>query len=75
MNPTSKEPAMEMLAAMVVMDRAAENGCEAEEVWRKFRQSTTFRNLFDESTGLWMNGPDYISDEYSRECEKLNRIQ
>ena len=23
--------------------------------------------LFDESTYMWMNGPDYIADEYRRE--------
>ncbi len=75
MNGISKEPAMEMLAAMVIMDRAAESGGNTDEVLRKFRRSDTFQNLFDESTGLWMNGPDYISDEYDRECERLNHTR
>lgn len=23
--------------------------------------------LFDEQTGMWLNGPDYLADEYKRE--------
>lgn len=33
----------------------------------KFIKSETARMLFDEQTGMWLNGPDYLADEYKRE--------
>lgn len=33
----------------------------------KFIKSQIGQMLFDESTDMWMNGPDYIADEYRRE--------
>ena len=33
----------------------------------KFIKSETARILFDEQTGMWLNGPDCLADEYKRE--------
>jgi len=33
----------------------------------KFMKSNTAEMLFDSSFDMWMNGPDYIADEYKRE--------
>lgn len=69
-NDESREYAMQLLAAMVVEKRAEKENRPKEDVWSEFRKSTTFASLFDAGTGLWLNGPDYISDEYDLE---LNR--
>ena len=67
MKQESRGFAMESLATMVVQDRALMENRSFADVLREFRKSKTFERLFDESTDLWMNGPDYISDEYSME--------
>ena len=69
MKEESREFAMELLATMVVMDRAKREKCSTMDVFKKFRRSGTFEQLFDSETGLWMNGPDYISYEYDLELE------
>ena len=37
---------------------------------REFRKSHTYQNLYDSRTGLWENGPDYLSEEYDDELRK-----
>lgn len=69
MRATFREFAMQTLAAMVVEDRAKRSKQSTEEVLRAFRRSRTYAMLFDKDTGLWMNGPDYISDEYDLELQ------
>ena len=70
MTNESREYAMELLAIMVVDERAIKENRTQEEIFREFRRSRTFENLFDSETGLWMNGPDYISEEYDLELER-----
>ena len=33
----------------------------------RFMKSETAKMLFNESTDMWHNGPDYIAEEYRRE--------
>lgn len=72
MKEESREYVMETLATMVVQERAEAENRDFTDVLRDFRRSRTFEKLFDESTGLWMNGPDYISDEYSIELGQIS---
>ena len=65
-----REHAMELLAAMMVADRAVKEKKSQEEIWQEFRKSLTYRSLFESETGLWMNGPDYISEEYDEELKR-----
>lgn len=58
---------MVSLAAMVIEDRAKKYGKSQEKVLRDFRKSNTFNMLFDQESGLWQAGPDYISDMYDTE--------
>lgn len=67
MSDESREYAMNLLATMVVQQRAERSGQSFEEEFSEFRRSKTFEMLYDPDTGLWMNGPDYISDEYDIE--------
>ena len=70
MRKEAMEHAMELLAAMVVEERALKENRTREEVFKEFRRSRTYEELFDPETGLWENGPDYISDEYDLELER-----
>ncbi len=67
MSEESKNYAMDLLATMVVQSRAEREGRSFDAVFSEFRKSKTYAMLYDSQTGLWMNGPDYISDEYDLE--------
>ncbi len=56
---------------MVIEDRAKKTGRKQMEILKEFRRSQTFGMLFDPDFELWMNGPDYISDEYDMEIERM----
>lgn len=70
-NEDSKELAMEILCAMTIEDIAEETEGDIEEVYRTFRRSRTFEMLFDEETGLWLNGPDYVAYEYESNMKAI----
>jgi len=70
MNEKSREYAMDLLVSMVVAYRAEKENRLQEEIWSEFRRSQTYENLLNPDTGLWMNGPDYISDEYDLELAR-----
>ena len=70
MKESFREFAMQSLTAMVVEDRAKKEKRPTEELFRQFRRSRTYAMLFNKDAGLWLNGPDYISDEYDLELEQ-----
>ena len=65
---TSKyEFGMELLTAMTASVIARQQKISKVRAFDKFIKSETARMLFDQDTGMWLNGPDYIADEYKRE--------
>ena len=70
MKEESREYVMNTLATMVVQDRAETEQRPFTQVFSEFRKSATYEELFDPDTGLWMNGPDYISEEYDLELKR-----
>ena len=58
---------MQLLAAMASINIARQQKVSRKKAFFKFKKSQTGEMLFDESSDLWMNGPDYIADEYRRE--------
>ena len=70
MKAAFREHAMQALAAMTVMDKAKREKRSNEDVLREFRRSRTYAMLFDEKTGLWTAGPDYVLEEYESETEE-----
>lgn len=64
---SENEYTMLSLAEMATKNIAKEQKKSKLSVFLKFMKSQTGKMLFDESTDLWMNGPDYIADEYRRE--------
>ena len=67
---SENEYTMELLAAMVASDIARRQKTSKVKAFMRFMKSQTAKMLFDESTCMWMNGPDYIADEYRREKRK-----
>lgn len=55
---------MELCAVSVMRtmleDYSIENGIAFEEAFLRFVESSTYQMLFDYSTGLWREGPDYL---------------
>jgi hypothetical protein len=53
------------LCAVTVMcsmleDYSVDNGLSFDDAFFHFASSTAYKMLFDYSTGLWMEGPDYL---------------
>ena len=61
------EYTMQLLAGMASINIARQKKISRNEAFFRFMNSKTGEMLFDESTDMWMNGPDYIADEYRRE--------
>lgn len=65
---TSKyEFGMELLVAMTASVIARKQKISKVHAFDKFIKSETARMLFDQDTGMWLNGPDYLAEEYKKE--------
>ncbi len=58
---------MELLAAMSASVIAREQKISKIHAFDNFMKSETAKMLFDQDSGMWLNGPDYIANEYRRE--------
>lgn len=63
------------LCAVAVMrsmleDYSVEKGIAFEDAFFKFASSPVYEMLFDYSTGLWMEGPDYLRDIFEEMISK-----
>lgn len=67
MNKEANNYVIDILTSMVVEALSERQSRDFTEVFREFRRSRTYKKLLDTETGLWMNGPDYIEDEYNLE--------
>lgn len=67
MTVSKYEFAMELLAAMSASVIAKKQKISRIRAFDKFMKSETALMLFDQDTGMWLNGPDYIAAEYNRE--------
>lgn len=78
MTDEAREYAMESLAVMTITEIAEKENCSQDEAFDRFVRSDTYEKLYDPECGLWMNGPDYITDEYLIEneaCSKTERYE
>ena len=67
------EYTMQLLAGMASINIARQKKISRNEAFFRLMSSKTGEMLFDESTDMWMNGPDYIADEYRREMAAKKR--
>ncbi len=66
-NDSRTELTMQILATMSAEEISKKEHLSISSALSKFLQSTAAIMLFDKSSGLWMNGPDYIVNEYYHE--------
>ncbi len=66
------EYTMQLLAGMASINIARRQKISRTKAFFRFMKSKTAEMLFDEDTDMWMNGPDYIADEYLREKAARN---
>lgn len=71
MKVSENEYTMELLAAMAAENLARKQKISKIKAFTRFMNSKTAEMLFDESTYMWMNGPDYIANEYRLEKRAL----
>lgn len=64
---------VDLLITMVVEELAKETGKDYKEVLMDFLTSKTGKALYDDSNGLWHNGPSYIADMYIDEKNYLQK--
>jgi len=67
------EYSMELLAMDASMNLAEEMKFPRTKAFFIFMKSETGDMLFNEDTDMWMNGPDYIADEYRREMKAKSK--
>ena len=58
MSVSENEYTLEILAAMVSQNIAKRQKISRTKAFTRFMKSKTAEMLFDESTYMWMNGPD-----------------
>ncbi len=73
MKASKYEYSMQLLAGMASINIAQKQKISRTKAFFKFMMSKTAEMLFDETTDMWMNGPDYIADEYRREMSAKRR--
>lgn len=64
---SKNENAMLKLAELTAKEISKRHKISRLNAFLRLMKSKTGEMLFDESTDMWMNGPDYIADEYNRE--------
>ena len=69
------EYSMQLLAAMASINLARRQRISRNKAFSRFVKSQTGKMLFDKSTDLWLNGPDYIADEYRREMAARRKMR
>ncbi|MBO4793226.1 MAG: hypothetical protein J5556_01500 [Deltaproteobacteria bacterium] len=62
--------AIDLMAAMVVEELAADEHRDACEVLSEFMSSDTAKLLYDESSKLWWSGPSDIAEQYRNELSR-----
>ena len=70
MAPCKYEYTMQLLAAMTAELIAKKRKKSKINAFHRFMKSKTAEMLFDDSLDFWMNGPDYIADQFFEEMSK-----
>lgn len=57
-----KAPTAELTLCAAIDDYSSKTGISAEEIRNEIIETGAYDVLFDYSTGLWQEGPDYLID-------------
>lgn len=56
---SQREECADLVMRAMLEDYCTETGVSFNQVFFEFSSSLAYKELFDYSTGLWMEGPDY----------------
>ena len=65
-----KEVCATLVMRTMLTDYCTDTGAVFADELLKFAQSNTYDALYDFSTGLWREGPDYLADIYKNEQQR-----
>ena len=64
LNDQQKELCAIMVMRTMLEDYSKDTGISYDEAFYQFVKSPAYEDLFDFSTGLWKEGPDYLRERF-----------
>lgn len=61
---SQREECANLVMQAMLEDYCTETGVPFNRAFFEFSTSPAYKELFDYSTGLWMEGPDYLRDVF-----------
>lgn len=61
---SQREECADLVMRVMLEDYCTETGVSFNQVFFEFSSSLAYKELFDYSTGLWMEGPDYLRNVF-----------
>lgn len=61
---SQREECADLVMRAMLEDYCTETGVSFNQAFLEFSTSTAYKELFDYSTGLWMEGPDYLRNVF-----------
>lgn len=61
---SQREECADLVMRAMLEDYCTETGVSFNPVFFEFSSSLAYKELFDYSTGLWMEGPDYLRNVF-----------
>ena len=61
---SQREECAALVMQAMLEDYCTETGVSFNQAFLEFSSSTAYKELFDYSTGLWMEGPDYLRNVF-----------
>ena len=61
---SQREACADLVMQAMLEDYYTETGVSFNQAFLEFSTSTAYKELFDYSTGLWMEGPDYLRNVF-----------
>lgn len=61
---SQREECTDLVMQTMLEDYCTETGVPFNQAFFEFSSSPAYKELFDYSTGLWMEGPDYLRNVF-----------
>ena len=68
-----REECANLVMQAMLEDYCTETGVPFNQAFFEFSTSAAYKELFDYSTGLWMEGPDYLRNVFEDTRKTLRR--
>lgn len=74
LDDSQKELCAVLVMRMVLEDYCTLTGIPTEEAFYSFTRSGIYELLFDFSSGLWREGPNYVRELFEEAISQRNRV-